>query len=332
MKKLVYILAIICLSNCKTDIKNRNAKIEIEKGTVIEKEPVKKSTKVLDVKEKEINTKKSDEDNNQETDRIIKSLIGFYVGDFEKVTKNGEKSIYVDEAFYWNRTNKINISIDKIKDSIVFGHSVVAGNDRPFKGTITKISKKKYKVIAKEPGDNKYDGVFKFECSYGGILEGTWEAYKNIDIKKRKYSLRQTYFEYDPNIMLERNGRYIDWTKSVSGKAFDEEMEEEWVIKHYSSATDLIYEVNASNRLLKKEEVENMKKGDLLIIRNTIYARHGYSFKNRPLRIFFDAQDWYIPVYADIRNEFTDIEKKNIRLLLKYEKNAQEYYDYFGRG
>ena len=75
-----------------------------------------------------------------------------------------------------------------------------------------------------------------------------------------------------------------------------------------------------------------MKKGDLKIIRNTIYARHGYSFKNMPLRVFFDAQSWYIPMQIDIKSNLTRVEKENIKLLLRYEKNAVEYYDYFGRG
>ena len=73
-------------------------------------------------------------------------------------------------------------------------------------------------------------------------------------------------------------------------------------------------------------------KTKLRVIRNMIYARHGYSFKNRPLRVFFDAQEWYIPVNTDIKKDLTEIEKKNIQLLLKFEKNAKEYYDYFGRG
>jgi len=54
--------------------------------------------------------------------------------------------------------------------------------------------------------------------------------------------------------------------------------------------------------------------------------------QKRPLRVFFDAQPWYIPVHADIRSEFTELEKKNIQLLLSFEENAAEYYDYFGRG
>ncbi|MBK6507347.1 MAG: YARHG domain-containing protein [Ignavibacteria bacterium] len=36
--------------------------------------------------------------------------------------------------------------------------------------------------------------------------------------------------------------------------------------------------INASNVLLRKSDVENLYKGDLEVIRNSIYARHGYSF------------------------------------------------------
>ena len=75
-----------------------------------------------------------------------------------------------------------------------------------------------------------------------------------------------------------------------------------------------------------------MKRGDIYILRNTIYARHGYSFKYRPLRVFFDKQSWYIPMNTNIKDDFTEIEKQNIKLLLRYEKNAKEYYDSFGRG
>ena len=66
--------------------------------------------------------------------------------------------------------------------------------------------------------------------------------------------------------------------------------------------------------------------------RNSIYARHGYSFKNRKMRYFFDNYiDWYMPVNTDIRNSLTDIEKRNIELLKRYEEHAENYYDEYGR-
>jgi hypothetical protein len=89
---------------------------------------------------------------------------------------------------------------------------------------------------------------------------------------------------------------------------------------------------NASADELKKEQVENMYKGDLEILRNAIYARHGYSFKGKRMRFIFDTYvNWYIPLYTDIRNELTELEKKNIDLLKRYEEHAQNYYDVFGR-
>ena len=166
------------------------------------------------------------------------------------------------------------------------------------------------------------------------IISGKWKAYKGIEINKRKFNLTKKLLKYNPNQLLEYSREYVDWTK-LNTEKFREEYENEvfeYISTTFSSATESIYSINASNRKLSKKDLENLNKGDLLIIRNTIYARHGFSFKNRPLRIFFDAQEWYIPVNIDIKSNLTEIEKENIQLLLKYEKNAVEYYDFFGRG
>lgn len=259
--------------------------------------------------------------------------VGNWVGYFEKDGDDYGKDVHPDEGFYWNRANKINLSIDAIRGDSVFGHSVVAGNDRPFVGTRKELYGK-YRYQVSEPGDDRYDGTFDFTIE-DGTLSGTWTAYKNIDIKHRVYDLEPRAFTYDPTVMLDEDRRFIDWTKSQkTTETYDEGDGEvyEWVSETFSSATNDIYQINASNERLTRAQVENLKKGDLTIIRNTIYARHGYSFKNRPLRVFFDAQSWYVPVHADIRADFTELEKENIQLLLQFEENAAEYYDYFGRG
>ncbi len=98
------------------------------------------------------------------------------------------------------------------------------------------------------------------------------------------------------------------------------------------SLTEDVLSFNASNEELKKEDIENMYKGDLEVMRNAIYARHGYSFKNRKMRFIFDSSvDWYMPVSTDIRDDLTDLERKNIDLLKRYEEHAGRYYDVFGR-
>lgn len=329
MKQINKIICSICIAlmlvSCTTEIKNNNATIDIEAGTSMTSAEVAQADSNIEVTTKAaVKVSKEDE------------LIGFWVGYFENAdTKNTyEKTIYADEGYSWNRENKINISIDEIKDSLVTGHSVVAGNNRPFHGKLQKESDGSYSFQVKEPGDDRYDGEFVFEIA-DSALTGRWTAYKDIDIKKRKYTLQKRNYSYDANIMLDHAKEYIDWTNVFEQKEtyeMEEDIFDEWIRKEFASATPLIYKLNASNRLLSKEEVENLRKGDITIIRNTIYARHGYSFKNRPLRVFFDAQEWYIPVHTNIKNDFTEIEKQNIQLLLKYEKNAIEYYDYFGRG
>lgn len=312
---LVFILLIGLTAGCDSPIKNADASVEVESGAEVPASP----TDIAPAAAPEETMTKTTDDGP-----------GFWVGDFRPGDGHAGKEIEAD-MWFWNRSNKINISIDRIVGDSVYGHSVVAGNDRPFAGTRShNVSDGTYAYEVREPGDDRYDGAFTFTIE-GGQLTGTWKAYNKIDISERKYVLTRQEFAYDPAILLEQSQQYIDWTKSKK-EMVDVGDDEEWLMEQFSASTFKIYELNASTDRLTKAQVENLKKGDLTIIRNTIYARHGYSFKNRPLRVFFDAQEWYIPVHADIRADFTDIEKENIKLLLTYEKNAKEYYDSFGRG
>jgi len=67
------------------------------------------------------------------------------------------------------------------------------------------------------------------------------------------------------------------------------------------------------------------------VIRNEIYARHGYCFKNSSEMVFFVSQDWYVPVSGDVKSELTVIEKKNIPFILKHEKYAKAHDEDYGR-
>lgn len=328
MKYSITILLVIIFSfGCNNPIKNDDAKITVEEGA-------KSDTAVA--------VETYDDIPNEATESAIidSSAHSYWVGFFNphKDVDLQDKYIAADEGLYWGRRNKISISIDKINGDSIIGHSVVAGNHRPFYGKV-KSTDRYIEYTVREPGDDKYDGQFIFKIVDNRLI-GVWEAYKSIDIPKREYELTKMSYKYNRDIMLKRSSRYGNWDKFIDlGKQieiFDEgtldEEVYEWVKREYASSTEKIYEINASNTELTKEDVENLTNSDLVVIRNTIYARHGYSFKNRPLRVFFDGQDWYIPVHADIKQAFTEIEKKNIQLLLRYEKNAKEYYDYFGRG
>jgi len=189
----------------------------------------------------------------------------FWVGYFLNAENENDaykNDVYAGEGFTWRRENKINISIDNINGDKVSGHSVVAGNSRPFAGTVKTVNGISTFEV-KEPGNNKYDGAFSF-TTIDSLLEGTWKSSKKIDIPNRKYRLTKRTFAYNPDIMLTKNARFIDWEKKLNVKQPDAE-EEEFEDAYFSSATGLIFSMNASNKLLNRKEVENLKKGDLLI-------------------------------------------------------------------
>lgn len=79
----------------------------------------------------------------------------------------------------------------------------------------------------------------------------------------------------------------------------------------------------ASTRLLTMSDLENYSAEELRIMRNEIFARHGYIFKTPEMKLYFANQPWYTPKYSDVSRFLTDIEKKNIELIKTREKFLQ---------
>jgi len=291
MKNIFYLILTIVFVSCG----------EKEKPDTQNNEPAKTTSATTEIN----STSKNDS---------LKKIYGYYVGEFIAVKYNEESP--------YTYSNKITVSIDSLKGDMLYGHSVVAGNERPFKGKY-EYKNKVYSAKVTEPGDDKYDGEFTFEIfPEQQLIKGIWNSFKSdILVTMREYDLKKRDFAYNENnnippekdfeSLYEQNPKYPDKLEKISGD---------------------VSSINASNVLLRKSDVENLYKGDLEVIRNSIYARHGYSFKNRKMRYFFDNYiDWYMPVNTDIRNSLTDIEKKNIELLKRYEEHAENYYDEYGR-
>jgi hypothetical protein len=87
----------------------------------------------------------------------------------------------------------------------------------------------------------------------------------------------------------------------------------------------------ASSRELSVSDVENRLAEELTVMRNEIYARHGYSFNNKAVRARFDSTGWYVPMGLDIREKLTEVEVQNIALITRYESYYEEAYDEYGR-
>lgn len=187
--------------------------------------------------------------------------------------------------------NMINIHLYEITAGNANGYSVCAGNFRPITGTFTNDKKAELVFEMTEPGDDKYDGKFEFTINTENMAL-SGKWTQFSDGKEKEYELKKREFTYDPSV-----GEYPE----------------------------------ASQRELTYVDVEDKTELELGIMRNEIYARHGYSFKNMDYRRYFEDTDWYMPLAVDVRDKLTDTEVKNIELIYEYESYFEEYYDDYGR-
>lgn len=258
---------------------------------------------------------------------VYAEFYGNWVGDFV-VTNNDS---LVDESDYVH-TNKLNLIIKKIDRFNVFGQSIVAGNSRQLAGSFAQYNGE-YRFSLKEPGDQRSDGKFIFKI-VNDTLIGKWIVNNSKHpVWEREYKLTKQPFKYNPKLMLPSENDYVDWysSKIDSTNEIIDGVEETYYDETYRVASDVITKLNASTTLLNESDLKNLKKLELEIIRNTIFARHGYSFKKKSFRQFFDPVNWYIPITDDMSGKLTLIEQKNILLLNRFQKYAEDNYDSFGR-
>lgn len=75
-----------------------------------------------------------------------------------------------------------------------------------------------------------------------------------------------------------------------------------------------------STRYVTYDDIQYMDRGQVRVLKNSIYARHGRRFKDANLRSYFNSQSWYYPTRNEVpAKEFNKYENYNINFLLKYE-------------
>ncbi len=74
------------------------------------------------------------------------------------------------------------------------------------------------------------------------------------------------------------------------------------------------------DRQLSLNDLQNLSRRDLRILRNILYARRGRPFKTNSLQEYFATLEWYEPdaAYTDAR--LTSLDRRNIKLILDLEK------------
>ena len=188
--------------------------------------------------------------------------------------------------------NPMILLISKITNDSISGSSVIAGNESLFVGTVVQKDGT-FNIRLQKPGDNTNEGLFNFiiDEKNADAIKASWIPDNKGAENMKTFILQRKPFTYNTNV-----GEY-----------------------------------QASKKILHVADVENLLKDELEIMRNEIFARHGFCFSNKTLRQYFESQEWYVPNSYNVRNDLTEIEKKNIALIKRYETYADEYGDDFGR-
>ena len=81
-----------------------------------------------------------------------------------------------------------------------------------------------------------------------------------------------------------------------------------------------------SQRPIQPGEIDPLSLGELELMRNEIYARHGWIFRRADLRNYFQSQPWYRPrsdnaYYSNqqVEAELSPLERRNIRIITSRE-------------
>ncbi len=125
----------------------------------------------------------------------------------------------------------------------------------------------------------------------------------------------QQYFFSQP--WYEQNEDFLDEQLSGSDK-----LNVETIVKSENRIHDELATKPITRSLLEGLFVEDTSK-----MRQEIYARRGKVFKEPWLQKYFTSFDWYKPDPAITETSLSEIEKKNVAVLLAYEKKAASALD-----
>lgn len=127
----------------------------------------------------------------------------------------------------------------------------MVGNERAFSGSF-QPNDQGFAIVAAKPGDRPDDGIFKMiYAKKTDELGGIWKPNDAKKIAERVFVLPRRVFKYNP-----KAGDYPQ----------------------------------SSTKRLKESDVENLRPADLRIMRNEIYARHGYTFQLADIRQHFASR------------------------------------------
>jgi hypothetical protein len=74
---------------------------------------------------------------------------------------------------------------------------------------------------------------------------------------------------------------------------------------------------------------EHLSIEDLDLMRNEIFADYGYKFQTEKWQKYFGEKSWYKPLYDDVNDMLTEIDKANVKTILRVKKMMEGQEDEF---
>lgn len=101
----------------------------------------------------------------------------------------------------------------------------------------------------------------------------------------------------------------------------DEEESEDvqYALTETEDETGEEYLFPSDREYITESDLIGKSKDEVAMIRNEIYARHGYIFNTEPFKSYFESKDWYTPNENFNDSVFSEIEKTNKDFLVNYE-------------
>lgn len=129
----------------------------------------------------------------------------------------------------------------------------------------------------------------------------------DINIAIMDYGLKNVAVKY--NVPIEQLTEGMDL---FSGREYQQ------YLKERADKENVNYDW-LSTREATPQDLENKSQDELRIMRNWIYARHGYIFKSQDLTDYFSNFSWYTPTSKNVTSQLNKIELANIKAIQAYE-------------
>ena len=205
-------------------------------------------------------------------------------------------------------------------------------------------------------GNLIYDGSFKY-----GEKEGFWREIENGVESKGKYKGGKRFGPWEETSPLSQvKGSYVNgkrdgfWEESYDGETYKgnykndekdgvwdengekirykngkvvsesnnkEQPKETFTNSSHPVIGEALFE-NLSKHRLSGSDLSSYTKSELRILRNSIFAKHGYIFKSEDLKMYFSQFEWYKPEFNNVNHKLNSVEKENIKILKQAEDNG----------